>query len=446
MGNPVSWALNRIKMMNDAIWHTSLSALSKRKSFFIKQVRIIMIATRGFFNDNVQLRAASLTFYTLLSIIPIAAICFAIAKGFNLDQDLEKIILDKFTNYKDMLEPLLQRARSAIQETSGGYLAGIGVIVLFWSVMALLNHIESSFNHIWQITTPRPWYRKFTDYLTIMLIAPLFLILSSSITFFVSTQLKEYMLQAPILEFFKPVISILVQLIPYLLTALTMTILFIVMPNTKVKLMPALISGVIIGTALQFLLWFYIDLQWGITKLSAIYGSFAMVPLFIILLQMSWTTVLLGAELTFANQNISQYEFETDALGVSNYNKRALTLMIMHIVVRNFELGDRPVGTEKISRMLKVPVRLSREILTELTNVGLVSVVYDNEQKERLFQPALDINKLSVCFVLSKLDKKGTEHKTFFRNKEYEKVISTLERFDKIIAKSDSNVLIKDLA
>jgi membrane protein len=222
-------------------------------------------------------------------------------------------------------------------------------------------------------------------------------------------------------------------------------LLFIVMPNTKVKAGPALIAGIITGIILQVLLWFYIDLQWGITKLSAIYGSFAMVPLFIILLQMSWTCVLLGAELTFANQNVSQYEFETGALEISYYHKRALVIMIMNILVRNFETGEQPVGSERISRILKIPVRLSRDILSDLANAGLVSVVQSKDGKERLFQPALDINKLSIHFVISRLEKKGNEQRTVVRNKDYEKVIASLDKFDRIMAKSDSNILIKDI-
>jgi membrane protein len=445
MGNPVSWAYTQIKRLNDAIWHTSLSDLSKRKTFLIRQVRIILIAGRGFFKDKVQLRAASLTLYTLLSLIPIAAIGFAIAKGFNLDETLESIILNKFSNYQELLKPLLERARIAIQATSSGYLAGIGVVILIWSVMTLLNHIESSFNYIWQITSSRMWYRKFTDYLTIMLIAPVFLILSSSITVFVSTQMDKFLSNSQMIDFFKPVVGVLIKLIPFILTFLTLTTLFIIMPNTKVKFVPALISGIIISIFLQALLWLYIDLQWGITKLSAIYGSFAMIPLFIILLQMSWTCVLLGAELTFANQNISRYEYEEGALSISNYQKRALVLMIMNIIVRNFATGEKPMGAETISKKLKIPVRLSRDILSDLSAAELVSAIHEHDEKERLYQPAIDINKLSISFILTRLDKKGNEQRTVVRNKEYEHVIATLDKFDKIVAKSDSNILIRDL-
>jgi membrane protein len=447
MANPVSWAVDQIKRLNDAIWHTPLSELSRQKTFLIKQLRIIVLAGRGFLNDKVQLRAASLTLYTLLSIIPVVAIALAIAKGFGLDQNLEDVITKskEFQSYKELLNPLLERARATVQDTHGGYIAGVGVIILFWSVISLLGQIESSFNHIWQIKSARPWHRKFTDYLTIMLIAPILLIISSSITVFVSTQLTEFMSKAPILASFKWVISFLIQFAPYFLTWVILTLLFIIMPNAKVKFMPALISAIVAGTILKILQWLYLDLQFGITKLSAIYGGLAFVPLFIIFLQTCWIIILLGAELSFANQNVSRYEFESEALNISHFQKRALLLMVMHMIIRNFTIGEKPISAETIGKSLKIPFRLVSDILQDLGNVGLVSVIHEHEQKERLYQPAIDINKITVSFVLSRLDKKGIEQRMVIKNKEYDRVVSMLEKFDKLVAKSDSNILIKDL-
>jgi membrane protein len=445
MVNPVSWILDQLKRLNDAIWNTPLSELSRRKSFIFKQLRIIVLAIRGFLNDKVQLRASALTFYSLLSVIPVAAIVFAIAKGFGLDQTLQDLIIKKSGSEQEVLSWLLQKARIAIEKTRGDYIAGIGMIILFWSVMSLLDHIESSFNHIWQIRSSRPWYRKFTDYLTIMLIAPVFIVLSSGITGFQVTTLPDYMTNAPIIDFFKPVISFLVKFAPYFLSWVALTILYIIMPNAKVKFMPALISGIIAGTILQGIQWLYIDLQFGISKLNAIYGSFAAVPLFIIWLQTSWTVVLLGAEISFANQNLSRYELESEALNISNYQKRALVLMIMHMIIRNFMLGEKPISAEYIAVNLKIPVRLARDILQDLSNANLVSIIHENEEKERLYQPALDVNRLTVSYVFSRLDKKGVEQIMVIRNKDYEKIITMLEKFDKLIAKSDANILIKDL-
>ncbi len=445
MADPLSWVLQKIKQINEFIWHTSISDISRGKSFVIRQLRIIVLAARGFMNDRVQLRASSLTLYTMLSLIPFVAIAFGIAKGFALDQKLQELLVNEFKSQPEVLTWILNQANSAIQATSGGYIAGIGLIILIWSVMSLLDQIESSFNHIWQIDASRPWLRKFTDYIAIMIFAPVFLILSSSITVFVSTELSDFMARSSILEFFKPIIVFLIKLAPYVLTWIALTILFIIMPNTKVRLVPALVSAIIAGTILQFLQWLYIDLQFGITKLSAIYGSFAAIPLFIVWVQSSWIILLLGAELSFANQNVSRYEFESEALNVSSYQKRALILMIMNMIIRNFTVGEKPISSENISKSLKVPVRLVRDILQDLTSSNLVSVIHENEHEERLYQPAMDINKLSVSFVLSKLDKKGSEHQIFVKTKEYDRITSMLDKFDKLVAKSDSNILVKDL-
>lgn len=404
-----------------------------------------MLAVRGFNNDNVQLRASALTFYSILSIVPLIAIAFAIAKGFSLDQNLEVLITKKFHGQPDVLNWVLQNATNAIKETKSGPIAGVGVIMLFWSVMALLDRIESSFNHIWRIRTSRPWFRKFTDYLAIMLIAPVFIILSSSIKVFIGMELAEYMVRAPILDFFKPVISGLVKCIPYLISWLVLTVLFMILPNTKVKFVPAFISAVIAGTILQILQMVYLDIQFGITRLSAIYGSFAAVPLLLILLQSSWIVVLLGAELSFANQNFLHYDIESVTQNISNYQKKALMVMVLHMIIRNFSEGEKPVGSEAIANNLNIPIRLSYDILQDLANAKLVSVLHEDEHKERLYQPALDINKMTLAFVFSRIERRGISRVVTSRTKNYNKVTAILDKFDKLIAKSDSNILIRDL-
>lgn len=445
MVNPVNWGIEKVKTVNHYIWHTSLSELSKSRSFLVRQLRIIVLASRGFSHNKVTIRASALTFYSLLSVIPVAAIAFAIAKGFGLDQNLEMELTKEFQAHEEVLKWLLTNARNALDSTKGGYMAGVGIIILFWSVMSLLGHIEKAFNHIWQIKISRPWYRQFTDYLTIMLIAPIFIIVSSSVTVFVNTELVDYMSRAPILDFFKPVISFLFRFTPYFLVWIVLTVLYLVMPNTRVKLRSALIAGIVSGTILQILQFFYIDLQFGISRLSTIYGSFAAIPLFIMWMQLSWLIVLLGAELSFANQNVSRYEYETEALNISNYQKRALTLIIMNQIIRSFSNGDPPMSAEIISSQLKIPVRLVRDILQDLNSVNLVSVLQNNDVKEREYQPAVDINKLTISYVLAKLDKKGNAPKGFIKTRDFEKIENILSKFDRLTARSGSNILIKDL-
>ncbi|HLP71729.1 MAG TPA: YihY/virulence factor BrkB family protein [Bacteroidales bacterium] len=444
MSNPVTWSLDKIKRFNELIWHTPKKEISKWESFFFKQLRIIMLAARGFRTDSVQLRASAMTYYSLLSLVPIIAIAFAIAKGFGLDKSLEKTIIENARVQPEVIDWLLTNARTALSNTSGGLIAGAGVVILFWSVLSLLENIENSFNHIWQIRQARPWYRKFTDYFTFLLIAPIFLILSSSLTVYVRTGLTDFMDTARILAVFKPVITFLFKFAPYFLFWISMTILFIVMPNTKVRFVPALISGIIAGTILHLLQWVYFELQYGITKLNAIYGSFAFIPLFVIWMQASWIIVLLGAELCFANQNISRYEQEFESLNVSYYQKRALVLMILQRIIRNFALGEKPMSAESIAVGLNIPVRLARDILLDLNSVNLVSIIQDNGSEQR-YQPSIDINKLTISYVFSRLDRKGSSQVTISKNEDYDKVVAVLDRFDRLIAKSNGNILIKDL-
>jgi membrane protein len=445
MINPVSWGFRKVKDANDSLWHTPLSELSRNKSILFRQLRIIVLAARGFIKDKVQIRATALTFYSVLSIVPLAAIAFAISKGFGLEQNLTQMLTKSLSSQQEVLNFVLPIAKNALNATNGGYIAGVGVLVLFWSVMSLLNHIEDAFNHIWQIRVSRAWYRKFTDYLTIMLIAPVLLILSSSVTVFVNTTFNDYMAKAAILDFFKPMISFLIKASPYIIVWLMLTLLFLVMPNTKVKFTSALVSGVVAGTILQLLQWFYIDLQFGISKLSMLYGSFAAIPLFVLWLQSSWIVVLLGAELAFANQNVSRYEFESEALNISHSQKRAITLMIMHRIIRNFINAEPPVTSQTLSVSLKIPVRLVRDIIQDLNSAGLVSFVIMDYSKERHFQPGMDVNILTVSYVLAKLDRVGLEQKSVLRSRELERMNEILVKFEKCAAKSDHNLLIRDI-
>jgi membrane protein len=445
MVNPIQWGITKTKELNHAIWNTRLSDISKQKGFLIRNLRVVVLAARGFSQNKVQLRAASLTLYTLLSVIPMAAIAFAVAKGFGLDADLEREIIQKFASQQDLLNQILSIARGALLETKGGYLAGVGVIILFWSVMNLLDQIESSFNHTWQVRQSRPWMRKFTDYLAMMLIAPVFIILSSSITVFVSTQLSEFMETAPILDYFKPLITFLVKLTPYFIMWLILTLAYIALPNTKVKFSSALIAGIVAGTLVQVTQWLYIDLQWGISRLSAIYGSFAAIPLFIVWIQTTWLIVLLGAEISFAKQNVARYEFESDALKISSFHRKVFTILILHAVVKNFRNGVPPQGAEVLASDLKIPVRISSEILNDLKDAGLVSEILHDQDKQRTYQPGMDINMLTVGFVLNRLENIGTDHSTVLKSREYNKVLTMLSKFDKLMMEADQNILLKDL-
>ncbi|GAG11757.1 unnamed protein product, partial [marine sediment metagenome] len=173
------------------IWRIRLADLPFGKSFLIKQLRIIILAFRGYDEDRCLLRASSLTFYTLLSIVPVAAMFFGIAKGFGFAKRLEKELFEKFPGQEEILSQVINFANSLLEQTQGGLIAGIGMLVLFWSVLKVLGHIEMALNHIWEIKEQRSWGRKFGDYLAIMLISPVLVLMSGSATVFITTQVEH---------------------------------------------------------------------------------------------------------------------------------------------------------------------------------------------------------------------------------------------------------------
>ena len=277
-----------------------------------------------------SLRASALTFYSLLSVVPIVAMAFGVAKGFGFQNTMENFIMNNFKGQEEVMNWVINLSNLYSKRYREGLLAGIGLVVLIWSVMQVLNNIESSFNAIWQIKKSRSFFRKVSDYLSIMLIGPLLIIVSSSVMVYISTRVQSVAQSIDMFQVISPVFQNLLRFVPYALIWLLFTLVYIILPNTRVIFKYALVAGIIAGTGFQVLQWGYIHFQIGVTKYSAIYGTFAALPLFLIWLQLSWLIVLLGAEISFAYQNVKEYAMEAESLHISPHNKRILSLLIVH--------------------------------------------------------------------------------------------------------------------
>ena len=436
---------NFLSFIRVDIWRIRLADLPFGKSFLIKQLRMIILAFRGYDEDRCLLRASSLTFYTLLSIVPVAAMFFGVAKGFGFERRLEKELYDKFAGQEEVLSQVINFSNSLLEQTQGGLIAGIGLLVLFWSVLKVLGHIEMALNDIWGIKESRSWGRKFSDYLSIMLISPLLVLMSGSATVFIKTEVTQITQKVELLGVISPLIFFLLKFAPYVLIWALFTILYIIMPNTKVNFRAGLLGGVVAGTLYQIAQWGYISFQIGAAKYNAIYGSFAALPLFLMWLQISWWIVLFGAELSFANQNVDTYEYEPDSLKVSPGFKKLLTLQITHLLVKKFENGDRPLSDSQISAQLEMPIRLVHHILFDLVQAGLVSEIKTTVDKKTAYQPARDINKLTIQYVLGALEQSGTDMIPVAKTEDYQALSDALKNFGAAMEKSSANKLLKDI-
>ncbi|MBF0483122.1 MAG: YihY/virulence factor BrkB family protein [Candidatus Omnitrophica bacterium] len=427
------------------IWRIHTKKLPRRKSFLIKQLRVIVLAVREFRGNKCQLNASALTFYSLLSIVPVVAMAFGIAKGFGFDQLFEKQLLMKFPGQEQTLTQIIGFANNLLADTQGGIVAGVGVIVLFWTVIKVLNSIETSFNDIWGIKKDRSFSRKVSDYLSIMLICPFFIIASSGVTVFVSTQVELIVQKLAFLGSVGSLILLSLHLLPYVIMWILFTFIYIFMPNTKVNLSSGVIGGIVAGTIYQVVQVIYIKFQVGVGNANAIYGSFAALPLFLIWLQLSWRIVLFGTEVSFAHQNVDTYEFEHDCLNVSHNFKRMLTLQITTILVKRFASGDSPLTAREISDQLDIPIRLVEDILFELTAAGILSETKNATEKQSSYQPGRDINQLTIYFVNDTLDKRGTGNIPVAQTAELAKIKESLKDFEAQILQCSGNLLLKDI-
>lgn len=435
-----------IHFISHDVWQLDVKEYRPVLGFFLRQLRIILLAIKEFKENQIQLRASALTYYSLLSVVPIAAMAFGIAKGFGFQTKLETAIRSSAAEQQELapvVDYVLEFATSMLQNINGGVIAGIGVVMLLWSVMKVLGNIENSFNVIWQIRRSRPFARKFADYISMMLVAPILFFLSSTITGFVSNLANNS--DSAVFEYLGPLLMFLVRLIPYTLIFLLFTILYVVMPNTKVKFRYGLAAGVIAGIIFQLTQYVYFYFQGEATRLNAIYGSFAAFPLFLIWMQLSWLIVLLGAEISFAHQNIEKYELEAESLHITPYNKRLLTFLVMHTIIKSFEKGIKPQTSSELAHGLGIPIRLARDIIFNLHDGNLLIEAATDSPKENAYVPAMDISKITVAFVIEQLDLRGDERLMAEEGPKLDTISEIQKGLLESLRNSPSNKLLRDI-
>ncbi len=427
------------------IWKIQQRDFSRATWLLIRQVRILIVAVRGLAEDQIQLRAAALTFNSLLSIVPLAAVVFGIAKGFGLDKALERYLVEDLQMHGEVVTRIIDFSRTLLDTTKGGLIAGVGVIMLFWTIIRVLANIESSFNDIWGIRKARSLVRKVSDYLSFMLVCPFLFVMSSTVTVVLTGQFKLAAQKVWLLGALSPAFFFTLKLVPLFLLWLMFTFIYIFMPNTKVSVKSGALAGGIAAVLFQFFQVLYIDSQIWITKYNAIYGSFAALPLFLVWLQMSWLIVLLGAEYSFAQQNVETYEFEHAYQDVSYSFKRLLSLRIVHALVHNFARGQAPWSAVQISQELEIPLRLVRELVRELREAGVVSQVMLEDDGTVAYQPARSLDGITIQYVIDALEQRGIDDIPVAKSRELQKISAYLKGFHDHIARSPSNRRLKDI-
>jgi membrane protein len=428
------------------VWALRLEELPRWQAASIRALRALTAAVSEFFTDQCMLRASALTFYTLLSIVPVFAVVFGIAKGFGLEKLLEQELMEQMAGQEQALERILTFSRNMLENTQGGLIAGVGVVLMFWSAVKVLGQIESALNAMLDVRRQRSWVRRFSDYLAVMLIAPILLLAAGSASVFIRTQFDAFTGRFEIVGFLAPLALYSLRLTPLILVWALFTLLYVAMPNTRVRFGPAAVGAAVAGFLYQLVQWLYIDLQVGVAKQNAIYGSFAALPLFLAWVQASWTIVLFGAELCYAIQHGGDacQAFRCPAAGLA---ERKLTgLYIVHNVVQRFAAGEPPMSARELALKIKLPPGWVEDALAVLTAARILSETRRAFSEEPGYQPGMDIGLLTLQRVSEALESGGSSPESLTGPfEENAKLRAALRELDRAAAESPYNRLLKDL-
>ncbi len=369
----------------------------------------IYITVEHFINNNLSSYASALTYNTTLAVVPFLAIIFAIARGFGFDNVIENRIrqaLDSFS--PEMTQMVMDFVERYLQHTKNGVFLGVGILLLFYTLVNLTMNIETAFNAIWQTTNTRNIYRRITDYISVFLLLPVLMMLTNGLTvamMTLETWLEVYFSMGKTFH-------VVVVMIPFFISSMVFVLLYKLMPNTHVRWTACVGPGIIAGLLFQGLEYFYIHYQIKLSAYNAIYGSFAAIPLLLVFIQFTWYICLIGCQLSYANQMVQEYAFERSTKSMSRRFRDTLSLLLVRHVACAFAKGSRPLTQHALAHATHLPETLVKILLDELVSVGVLAVTHNNSGTEMLYIPAIDIHRLTVRMVTSRLDSRGTEEVT----------------------------------
>lgn len=401
-------------------------------------LRVMSAAVYGFLKDDCYTKASALTFYTLQSIVPFLAAAIGIAKGFGFNDNLEQILLSTFSEQKEIFTHAFQIADSMLSDIRGGVIAGFGILFLFWTNINLLGYIEDALNQIWKIKIERNFIQKLKDYLAIIILCPIILVASSGLTVFFRAKISE-LHSVSLLAPFSDAGLWLFKLVPTLLSCLLFFLLYFLMPNTKISFWPRFIASIIAGIAFQFWQYIFIALQIKIFNYNAVYGSFALLPLFLIWLQVSWLIALAGAEISSHIENDVFFDLKDFKGKIETINKKQLGLLIIYYCTKTFYDHTPPMSVVQISQTLKVPLSVTQDVIDLFMHEGILTPI---KIKETIigYHPLYDPSRFTIKTICDIIDRSSDVRIVSESTEPLKKIIELLNAFENSSENSQANL------
>ena len=399
-------SLQDLKKVFDDVLDAEISGLTRFKRGLHLALRIAVIASRDFFRNLLKLQAMALAFKTLLSLAPFLAVVFSMLKAFGVHNRMEPALAQALSPLGEKGQEITEYLIGFVDKMSASALGSVGFITLFFTVVSLMGTIEESFNHIWRVKAPRKLARRFSDYLSAILVGPVLVFAAVTITATLQNNAIVHAFMS--LQALGTVILVLLRLVPYLTLWGAFTFVYVFIPNTRVKIRSAAVGGLVAALLWQSVGWGFAVFVASSTRYYVIYSSFAILLLFLLWLHIGWVIVLLGAQVSYAHQHVRFFEGERDLLAQSPAGREKLALHLMLLIGRNFYHGLDPLGVSELAARLRLPAGITKELLDMFAQTKLVLPLADEET----FVLGRDPETISIKEILDCVRNAGRKIKT----------------------------------
>lgn len=411
------------------VWGEALSALTPWRTRLVRMLRLFSAVVRDLGEGQLTLRAMSLVYTTLLSLAPLLALSFSVLKAFGVHYQIRPTLLAFLEPLGDKGAEITEQMIGFVDNIQVGVLGAIGLGLLLYTVTALLQKIELTFNYIWRVKHLRPLSQRFSQYLSVLTIGPVLVFSAIGIT---ATLMSSGMMQALLaIEPFGTLIEIVGWLLPYLLVIAAFAMLYLLMPNTHVRFGAALLGATIAGVLWQSLGWGFAAFIGTSAQYTAIYAGFAIVIMSMIWLYLSWLVVLVGASIAFYTQYPGQIFSRQREIVLSNRVKEKLALLIMTLIGRHFHTQQPAWSQEGLASRLNVPLVSVGTLLMALTRRGLLT---ETAQVPPCYLPTRALETITLRELLETVRNSGEETQLMTNSLPHEPAV------DAVLARLDTAV------
>ena len=416
-----------IAFVTNDLWLVDVDRLPWYQRYAVSSLKISIAMLNVITSGMLTLRAMSLVYTTLLSLVPLIAVSFSVLKGFGVHNQIEPMLANLLAPLGTKGDEITTNILMFVNNMKVGVLGAMGLGMLLYTVVSLIQKIESAFNDVWKITRKRSLARRFSDYLSVLMVGPVLVFSAIGVT---ATAMNSSVVQSMMaIEPFGTLILFFSKLLPYLFVIAAFTFIYVFVPNTKVRLRSAIVGAVVSGVLWETTGILFASFVAGSTKYAAIYSGFAILIIFMIWLYLSWLILLFGAHVVFYHQNPEQLRANNEPLILSNRHKEQLSLLIISSLLDAWHHGNNRLTLKRFVEMFHLPEEAVLDLIDSLRECNLIAETADDEHSYIL---AVDPEQITLSDILQVIrsDKEESYHLNLDRISFNKDVLTAIDHID----------------